>query len=169
MCYDSRTMTDARVALLLTLLVSAWLFSACSVRPASQAATPLSADTAATQVQQTATGSTIIEERGSMEITELKPGTGAAAKPGDTVKVHYTGTLTDGTKFDSSVGRQPFSFTLGAGQVIAGWDQGIAGLKVGGQRRLVIPPELAYGERGAGGVISPNATLIFEVELLGIE
>jgi FKBP-type peptidyl-prolyl cis-trans isomerase len=82
--------------------------------------------------------------------------------------VHYTGWLTNGQQFDSSVGRGPFSFRLGGGQVIAGWDQGVAGMKVGGKRRLTIPPELGYGSRGFPGAIPPNSTLVFEVELLGV-
>lgn len=105
-----------------------------------------------------------------LKIEELKAGTGAEAVAGKNVKVHYTGWLTDGKKFDSSVDRgTPFTFSLGAGQVIQGWDKGVAGMKVGGKRKLTIPPSLGYGERGAGGVIPPNATLVFEVELLGIE
>ncbi|HBC69291.1 MAG: FKBP-type peptidyl-prolyl cis-trans isomerase [Duodenibacillus sp.] len=104
-----------------------------------------------------------------LKIEELKVGTGAEAKAGDEVRVHYTGWLTDGTKFDSSVDRgQPFSFTLGVGMVIRGWDEGVAGMKVGGKRKLTIPAHLGYGARGAGRVIPPNATLVFEVELLGI-
>jgi len=96
-------------------------------------------------------------------------GTGATAVAGKTVKVHYTGWLTDGKKFDSSVDRgQPFSFPLGGHQVIKGWDEGVAGMKVGGKRQLRIPPSLAYEDRGAGGVIPPNATLIFDVELLEV-
>ncbi len=103
------------------------------------------------------------------KITDLRAGTGAEAKPGDSVSVHYTGTLEDGTKFDSSRDRgQPFSFPLGAGRVIKGWDVGVAGMKVGGQRRLEIPPEEGYGSRGAGAVIPPNATLHFDVELLAV-
>ena len=103
------------------------------------------------------------------QIVDLRAGTGAEAKAGDKVSVHYTGTLDDGTKFDSSRDRgQPFSFTLGRGQVIPGWDQGVAGMKVGGQRKLTIPPEEGYGARGAGGVIPPNATLEFDVELIRI-
>jgi FKBP-type peptidyl-prolyl cis-trans isomerase len=97
-------------------------------------------------------------------------GGGAEAKAGDTVSVHYTGWLTNGSKFDSSKDRlQAFEFPLGAGRVIKGWDEGVAGMKVGGTRKLTIPPELGYGARGAGGVIPPNATLIFEVELLAIK
>ena len=104
-----------------------------------------------------------------LTIEELVPGTGAEAKAGQVVSVHYTGWLTNGNVFDTSLKRgQPFQFKLGMGQVIAGWDQGVAGMKVGGKRKLTIPPELGYGNRGAGGVIPPGATRIFEVELLGV-
>ncbi len=96
-------------------------------------------------------------------------GDGATAEKGQTVSVHYTGWLTDGEKFDSSKDRNdPFQFPLGAGRVIRGWDEGVQGMKVGGTRRLTIPPQLGYGAAGAGGVIPPNATLVFEVELLAI-
>lgn len=109
------------------------------------------------------------------KITELKiedtlVGTGAEVKSGDTVVMHYTGTLVDGTKFDSSLDSgRPFETQIGVGRVIKGWDQGVPGMKVGGKRKLYIPSSLAYGERGAGGVIGPNADLIFEVELLSIK
>ena len=108
--------------------------------------------------------------------TDTEVGKGKEAVPGKTVEVHYTGWLHDpaakdqrGKQFDSSRGRGPFSFPLGGGRVIKGWDEGVAGMKVGGKRMLVIPPELGYGARGAGGVIPPNATLVFDVELLDVK
>ena len=102
------------------------------------------------------------------KIEELEVGKGAEALRGKTVEVHYTGWLTDGKKFDSSVGGSPFSFRLGAGEVIEGWDRGVAGMKVGGRRKLTLPPELAYGSAGAPPEIPPHATLVFEVELLSV-
>jgi FKBP-type peptidyl-prolyl cis-trans isomerase FkpA len=105
---------------------------------------------------------------GTLVIEDLVVGTGPTAAVGDTVNVHYVGTLTNGTKFDSSYDRgQPFAFRIGAGQVIAGWEQGIPGMKVGGKRRLTIPPSLAYGNQAVGS-IPPNSTLVFEVELVSI-
>lgn len=111
----------------------------------------------------------VITTASGLKYIDLEPGTGATPQRGDTVVVHYTGTLEDGTKFDSSRDRgQPFSFKIGVGQVIKGWDEGVGSMKVGGRRQLIIPPDLGYGSRGAGGVIPPNATLIFDVELIRI-
>lgn len=143
---------------------------------AKQASEPATTET--TSAEQPATTTEPTEETTaptSEDVTELKiedltVGDGQEAKSGDTVSVHYTGWLTDGTKFDSSVDRgEPFSFTVGAGQVIQGWDEGVAGMKVGGKRRLIIPPTMGYGDAGAGGVIPGGATLIFDVELLAIQ
>ena len=106
---------------------------------------------------------------GKLQVEDMVVGTGAEAIKGKLVSVHYTGWLTEGKKFDSSKDRgQPFQFPLGRGHVIPGWDQGVEGMKVGGKRKLTIPPELGYGAQGAGGVIPANATLVFEVELLGV-
>ena len=126
--------------------------------PAEQEATP-----------QESTPATSTGDVTELVIEDVVVGTGAEAKAGDTVTVHYTGWLTDGTKFDSSVDAgQPFEFPLGQGYVIKGWDEGVAGMKVGGVRKLTIPPDMGYGAQGAGGVIPPNATLVFEVELLAV-
>lgn len=141
--------------------------------PATVAETPVVAETEtpAPVAQTTSTETTeegIVTNSG-LRFIEITPGEGENPKPGDIVLVHYTGTLTDGTKFDSSVDRnEPFKFRLGRGEVIPGWDEGIAMLKPGGKAKLVIPPDLAYGERGAGGAIPPNATLLFEVELITV-
>jgi len=132
--------------------------SASAARDIAQAGA-LGGDLVAAKEFTTATG---------LRITDLVVGSGEEAVSGKSVSVNYRGTLTDGREFDSSYGRGPFSFPLGGGRVIKGWDEGVAGMKVGGKRKLVIPPDLAYGERGAGGVIPADATLIFEVELLQV-
>ena len=103
-----------------------------------------------------------------MKVEILQQGSGAGAKVGDNVKVDYTGTLMDGTKFDSSIGRDPFEYTLGQNRVIQGWELGLVGMKVGEKRKLTIPPELGYGAAGAGNTIPPNSTIIFEIDMLGI-
>jgi FKBP-type peptidyl-prolyl cis-trans isomerase len=120
------------------------------------------------QTTNSKTNTSMTETTGGLSIVDEVVGTGAEAKAGDTVTVHYTGMLTNGTVFDASRNRgdQGFTFALGAGQVIKGWDQGVAGMKVGGKRKLTIPADLAYGNQAVGGVIPANSTLIFEVELL---
>ncbi len=104
-----------------------------------------------------------------LQIIEVQSGTGKTAQAGNSVSVHYTGYLTDGTQFDSSIGGQPITFVLGSGRVIKGWEEGITGMQVGEKRRLIIPPQLGYGAQGAGGVIPPNATLVFDVELVNVQ
>ncbi|QQE65460.1 peptidylprolyl isomerase [Leptolyngbya sp. BL0902] len=133
----------------------------------AQAAADLTLDDSETPA--TMTDETPITTESGLQYVDIVEGTGAMPQAGQRVTVHYTGTLEDGTKFDSSRDRgRPFTFQIGVGQVIKGWDEGVGTMRVGGQRKLVIPSELGYGSRGAGGVIPPNATLIFDVELLRI-
>ena len=150
-----------RTATMLVLVAA--LTMACQRAPESGSATGTTGEKATAmeeKMEKTASG---------LQYTDTKVGTGASPKAGQTAVVHYTGWLLDGTKFDSSRDRgQPFQFALGRGQVIKGWDEGVATMKVGGTRTLIIPPELGYGSRGAGGVIPPNATLKFDVELLEV-
>ena len=163
-CYARPTAIAAGIALSFALAGAAFGQTATPPSPASAQTTPPSLSSKI--------GANVTE----LKKIDVKQGTGAEAVAGKTVVVHYTGWLYDpaapnghGTKFDSSVDRkEPFSFPLGGGKVIKGWDEGVAGMKVGGTRTLVIPPQMGYGARGAGGVIPPNATLVFDVELLDV-
>jgi FKBP-type peptidyl-prolyl cis-trans isomerase len=145
------------------------LFAGCQSKvpePEPRAVPPAASTPAATESSPSAASSPSTVASAELVKEDVKTGTGPAAKQGDRVKVHYTGTLLDGTKFDSSLDRgEPFEFTLGRGEVIKGWDQGVVGMKKGGKRRLTIPSELAYGTRGMPPKIPPDATLKFEVEL----
>lgn len=142
----------------LVLLVSVITLSACTVQERNTPMINAPSPTVMTTIDQ------------ELNVTDILLGSGAATATGSAVTVHYTGKLADGTTFDSSLDRnQPFTFTVGAGNVIAGWEQGLLGMQVGGKRRLTIPPHLAYGAAGIPGVIPPQSTLIFEIELLSIE
>lgn len=143
---------------------------AAATDPNAAGQTAADGATTATQPGAAATATEPAPVTGTLKITDVKKGSGAEAVDGKKVTVHYTGTLENGTKFDSSRDRgSPFPFVLGSGMVIAGWEQGVKGMKVGGVRKLVIPPNLAYGNRSVGGVIPPNSTLLFEIELLKVE
>ena len=139
-----------------------------AVKPAE--AKPVAAKPAEAAAKPAAAAGKEVTTPSGLKYIDLKVGHGPVPEKGKTVEVHYTGWLTDGTKFDSSVDRgRPFTFPLGMGRVIKGWDEGVASMHVGGKRKLTIPPTIGYGARGAGKVIPPNATLVFEVELLGIK
>jgi len=151
---------------LATALVLGTALTACTKKEGTQTAT----DSQSTSTTGTTTENKPAATEAKLEINDMKVGDGDVAETGKKVFVHYTGWLSDGKKFDSSIDRgQPLPFQLGAGQVIKGWDQGVVGMKVGGKRKLTIPPQLAYGEAGAGAIIPPNSTLVFEVELTKVE
>jgi FKBP-type peptidyl-prolyl cis-trans isomerase FkpA len=162
----------AVVALMATACGAGSPSASTTVAPTDSAASSTSAAGAGSSTAAESTGSTAggtTQSATKLEIKDLVVGKGATAKTGDPVTVDYTGWLMDGTKFDSSIDRnQPFAFTIGAGRVIEGWDKGVAGMKVGGTRQLIIPPAMGYGAQGAGGVIPPNATLKFEIKLLAV-
>ncbi len=143
-----------------SLVVAAVLSGMCSVSAMAAQEQPVAKEKSAAKTVTTASG---------LKYTDVKVGSGASPVKGKQVKVHYTGTLENGKKFDSSVDRnEPFVFVIGVGQVIAGWDEGVMSMKVGGKRKLIIPSKLGYGARGAGGDIPPNATLLFDVELIDV-
>ncbi len=154
-------MRNVEKFIVILLLLVAVAIPACSQKEAKPVQEQSTEPKASSEAVTTASG---------LSYTDMVKGTGAAPTSGKNVTVHYTGVLENGTKFDSSVDRgQPFVFRIGAGEVIPGWDEGVISMKVGGKRKLVIRPNLAYGSAGAGGVVPPNATLIFEVELLDVE
>lgn len=151
------------------VLLAAAVVAGCASTPTPNA-TAESSTTTTEKVATPATGGNVHKLASGLVYEDLVVGNGTMADPGLTVTVHYTGWLTNGTKFDSSVDRgQPFTFQLGGGQVISGWDQGVKGMRIGGKRKLTIPPDMGYGARGSGHVIPPNATLVFDVELLGVK
>ena len=151
----------------IAIAACALLLTGCASTPPPQASAPEPSVAAAEPLQAPVVASPVAAN--GLSIVDLKPGKGPAARSGQRVTVNYVGKLTNGSIFDSTAGKAPFVFTLGGGQVIQGWDQGLMGMKVGGKRKLVIPPALGYGERGAPPQIPPGATLVFEIDLLKVE
>jgi FKBP-type peptidyl-prolyl cis-trans isomerase len=172
--------TKKKLSFLTLIGISTIFLGACSQNSATSATSgtvkdegpniEVPANSGAPNMQQPNTQASTTTTPSGLQIEDIVVGTGKSPENGQTVIVHYTGWLTNGQKFDSSVDRgEPFTFPLGAGHVIKGWDEGVASMKIGGKRKLTIPPHLGYGARGAGGVIPPNATLVFEVQLLGVQ
>ena len=166
-----------RIRFLALALSAAVLTAGCYDASQQSNSTPSSTSTSATMLPPANTGAAPAAPGGNMhklasglQYEDVVVGSGTMAEPGMSVSVHYTGRLTDGSKFDSSLDRgQPLKFQLGSGQVIDGWEQGIKGMRIGGKRKLTIPPDLAYGARGSSGVIPPYATLLFDIELIDVQ
>ena len=163
-CQESSTSGTSTSGTTTTTTTTTTPPSTATTTPTTTTTTPMTSATG------DASGVKEVSMPDGLKYQDLTVGNGTLAESGSTVSVHYTGWLTNGTKFDSSVDRgQPFSFKIDGHQVIAGWDEGVKGMRVGGKRKLTIPPALGYGEQGAGGVIPPNATLVFDVELLNVQ
>ena len=159
----------AAVVGLLGLMVAATTGCSSSAQTTPQTTPPAQSQVATTAPAPSAPAASKIPDVTELKIKDLVVGKGATAKVGSTASVNYTGWLTDGTQFDSSIGRAPFEFVIGQGGVIEGWDKGVAGMKVGGKRELIIPPAMGYGAQGSPPVIPPNATLRFDIELLSVK